>query len=646
MKPASVTIETRRWARSAVALSAVFLGLAAASGRAQPSDEVVVERDVMVAMRDGVRLALDVYRPAAQGQPLPGRYPVILERTPYTKERGEGWAREFAAHGYVTVVQDVRGRYHSEGRWRPLTDDVSDGYDTAAWIGEQPWCDGGIGTVGTSYPGGTQHALALSNPPFLKTLIPVDAMSNFGRYGVRHNGAFELRFFNWVMTLGNPGGSGNPGGGPNLAAAAARAASPLEAVPALLALPAQVADYARGLPLRAGLTPLRFAPDYEAWIIEAMRHGDYDGFWKDHGSSVVDHLDAYKDVPVLHVTGWYDSWGAQVANLNYVELVRTKKSPQHLLVGPWTHGGQRRSFAGEAEFGPDAALDFDALRLRWFDRWLKGLANGVDAEAPVRIFVMGGGDAHRTAEGRVFVGGRWRDEREWPLARTRYTPYYLHADGTLRAERPSRIDEPTRYQFDPRDPVPTLGGNISSEGTLMMRGALDQRCRPDFWLCRDSRPLAARSDVLVYRTPPLDRDVEVTGRLVVKLWASSSAPDTDFTAKLVDVYPPNRDFPGGVELNVADSIVRGRYREGLGPATPMTPGEVYELTIEMYPTSLLFQKGHRIRLDVSSSNFPRFDVNPNTGEPLNDNRRWAVAENAVYHDSLRPSHIVLPLIPQ
>ncbi len=276
--------------------------------------------------------------------------------------------------------------------------------------------------------------------------------------------------------------------------------------------------------------------------------------------------------------------------------------------------------------------------------------NGVDGDTPVRIFVMGAGDAHKTARGGVFVGGRWRDEREWPLARTRVTPYYLHRDGTLSPEPPRRTTAdsgagPTRYTFDPRNPVPTIGGNVSSEGTLMLRGAQDQRCRGDIWLCGDTLPLSARPDVVVFQTPPLGQDLEVTGRLIMKLWAASSATDTDFTAKLIDVYPPSADFPAGIDLNVADSIVRARYRESLEKAKPLEPGEPCEFTIEMYPTSLVFRRGHRIRLDVSSSNFPRFDVNPNTGEPLNTNRRWAIAENAVYHDAAHPSRILLPVIP-
>jgi len=595
--------------------------------------QVSATKDVMIPARDGIKLATDIYRPAQEG-----KFPTLLERTPYNKDSGANAAKYYVPRGYVVVFQDVRGRYKSGGHWRPITDDPNDGFDTAKWIGSQTWSDGTIGTTGSSYDGATQHALAIANAPYLKAMVARNAMSDFGRYGVRHNGAFELRFFNWVFTLGNATGS------VNAMPAALRAASDPEAAAELATLGDHVRDYVRSLPLRPGTTPLKFAPDYEAWLIEAMSHGDYDDFWKNHGSSVVDHIAEYKDIPVYHVTGWYDSWGTSAANINFVELRKAKKSLQRLIVGPWIHSSERLTYAGEAQFTDDASLDLQPFQLRWFDHFLKGVDNGVDREPPVRIYVMGGGDAHKTKEGRIFVGGHWRDEQEWPLARTAATPYYLHANGTLSTEAP-RSEPPTRYTFDPRNPVPTLGGNVSSQGTLMFQGAADQRCRPDFWLCSDARPLSARNDILMFQTPPLAHDMEVTGRQIVKLWAASDGPDTDFTAKLIDVYPPNADFPAGVDLNIGDSIVRARYHNGFGKADLLRPGQPYEFTIEMYPTSLVVKRGHRIRVDISSSNFPRFDVNPNTGEPLNNNRRWRIAENTVYFDAQHPSRIVLPVIP-
>jgi putative CocE/NonD family hydrolase len=611
--------------------------------------EIVATRNVMVAARDGVRLATDVYAPG-RGGAVTGRFPAIVERTPYNKDTtADGITKYFVPRGYVVVFQDVRGRYASEGTWRPIRDDGRDGADLLRWIADQPWSNGKVGTVGTSYAGATQHAMGITNAPGLAAMVPVDAMSNAGRFGVRHNGAFELRWLNWIFTLGNATGTRASATGlaptPNGALAAGRAASAPEAAAALQEMGTRIQEYARTLPLRRGTTPLKFAPEYEAWLVEAMGHGDDDAYWADMGSSVIDHIAEYQDVPSSHVTGWYDSWAAQVANLNYAELSKAKKSLQRLIVGPWTHGGQGQSYSGLAEFGQAAAVDMNALRHRWFDRWLLGIQNGVEREPPVRLFVMGGGDAHKTPEGRLFVGGSWRDEREWPLARTVYTPFYLHADGTLSPEAPTSASAPTRYSFDPRNPVPTIGGNVSSEGVLMPRGAQDQRCYLEHWLCTNTLPLSARHDVVVFQTAPLQDDVEVTGRLVVKLWAGSNAPDTDFTAKLIDVYPPSRDFPSGVDLNIGDSIVRARYRESLKAATLLETDRPSEYTIELYPTSLVFRRGHRIRVDISSSNFPRFDVNPNTGEPLNQNRRWRIADNAVYHDVRHPSRIILPIIP-
>ncbi len=637
--------------RMAAPAIVLFLAMAAVAQTAAPPQgeakyEIAVEKNVMVAMRDGVKLACDIYRPAQNSVPVEGKFPVILERTPYNKATAERWARYFVPRGYIAIGQDTRGRFASEGVWHFTRDDVNDGYDTAKWIGEQPWSNGKIGTVGTSYPGGTQHSLALSGAPYLAAMVPTDSSSDVGYFGIRHNGAFELRWMNWIFNIGLPNGS-QEARDPKTQQVFAKTGE-------------HIREYVKGLPLRRGTTPLKLAPEYEDWLVTAMSRGGNDDWWRSIGIDVVDHAAEYKDIPVYHVSGWYDSWAAQVANLNYATLARIKHN-QRLIMGPWTHGGQTRSFAGEADFGPEAAIDFNALRLRWFDHWLRGIDNGVEREAPVRIFVMGGGDAHKTPQGRLFVGGHWREEREWPLSRAVAAPYYLHADGVLSPEKPDS-ETPTSFQFDPHDPVPTIGGNISSHnapaskqsvpmrpgdtGNLMEQGAYDQRCRVELWTCKDERPLSARNDVLVFQTAPLEQDLEVTGRLIVKLWASSSTPDTDFTAKLIDVYPPNADFPAGADLNIGDSIVRARYRNGVNqPPAPTKPGEVYEFTIELYPTSILFQRGHRIRVDISSSNFPRFDVNPNTGEPLNDNRRTAVAVNTIYHDAQHPSRIVLPVVP-
>ena len=285
------------------------------------------------------------------------------------------------------------------------------------------------------------------------------------------------------------------------------------------------------------------------------------------------------------------------------------------------------------------------LRLHWYDYWLKGEETGAGHTKPVQIFVMGGGSGTRNSDGRLDHGGQWRAEDEWPLARTQWTPYYLHADGGLGAETPSPGIRESSFTFDPANPVPTIGGNLSAGDPVLVAGAYDQRGDERFFGYTGSLPLAARPDVLVFQTPPLEEDVEVTGPLTLKLWISSTAVDTDFTVKLLDVHPPNGDYPQGFAMNVTDSIQRARYRNSREEAEYLEPNVPTALTIEMYPTSNVFARGHRIRVDISSSNFPRFDVNPNTGEPLGRHTRLEEAHNTVFHEPGQPSHIVLPVIP-
>ena len=397
----------------------ILVPLAVKSHQAAPADAAgcVIEKNVMIPMRDGVRLATDLYFPANDGVRTEGKFPVVMERTPYHKDGASGnWALYYVSRGYVCVAQDTRGRYASEGIWHMVTDDVSDGFDTASWIVKQPWSDGGIATLGTSYPGGTQHALALSNPPGLKAMVPVDAVANAGYFGMRYGGAFELRFMNWIFTIGAPRGS--------------RAARDPGTKGVLEEAAARMRQYLENLPIRAGMTPLHLAPEYEEWLLQAMSHGDNDAYWKQPGFGVVDQMDKYKDIPVYLIGGWFDSWGRQTT-MSYMALSKNKRSPQKMIMGPWIHGAHTRSAHGQVDFGPEAAIDGLALRLRWYDRWLKNIQNGAERDAPVKVFVMGGGSEAKVAEGRHMHGGFWRDEKEWPLARTKFTPYYLHANGTL-----------------------------------------------------------------------------------------------------------------------------------------------------------------------------------------------------------------------
>lgn len=612
-----------------------LLALCCSLLRAEPvaPGDLVVERNVMVPMRDGVRLATDLYLPAKDGKPVTEKLPVILTRLPYDKNGAKKQGEYFARHGYAFVAQDTRGRFGSEGVWHMMTDDGKDGVDCAAWIGRQPWSNGKIGMIGTSYVGGTQHAMAMERAPELVTVIPVDAVSNPGVQSMRNAGAFELRFWNWIML--------NAGRG-----------SRASRDPATATMLKEMADnrlhYLENFPLRRGTTPLKFAPEYEDWLVEAMRHGADDSFWEQN--NILEHADRYKDIPVYLVGGWYDSWAGNTV-ANFTALSRTLKSDVYLIMGPWIHGQQARSTHGQVDFGDDAAItDELAWRLEWYDHWLKGKDNAVGKAAPfatkVRLFVMGTGDGHKTGKDLLFHGGYWRDEKEWPLARAKATSFFLGSDGALSTTSPRAGAASTSFTFDPRNPVPTIGGNISSGDGIMVQGAWDQRGGPHLWNWTKPLPLSARNDIVCFQTAPLDADLEVTGPLEVKLWVSSTARDTDFTAKLVDIYPASADWPHGFDLNIADGIVRARFRDSLKEERLMEQGKVYPVTIKLYPTSNVFKKGHRIRVDISSSNFPRFDINPNTGEPLNEHRRVITAVNTIHHSPEHPSQIVLPVVAQ
>ncbi len=595
--------------------------------------EAQVQTNVMVPMRDGIKLATDIYLPSRAGQVVNAKFPVILTRTPYEKGGNATMGKYYAARGYAFVAQDTRGRYASEGVWHWMTDDGPDGVDAAKWVGEQTWSNGRIGMLGTSYVGGTQHALAMEGSPYLKTVIPVDAVCNMGYASMRNGGAFEMRFWNWIML--------NSGRG-------SRASRDSATASVLKEMADQRHHYLSLLPLRKGTTPLKLAAEFEDWLVEAMQHGANDQFWAQN--NIIDFAHKYQDIPVYLVGGWYDSWASNTTASFRALKAQPRKNPTYLIMGPWIHGGQGDGAHGQVSFGDSAAIPNPlAWRLDWFDRWLKDDQQVVGQrdpfKSPVRIFVMGTGDGSLTEKGHLKHGGYWRDEREWPLARTTYADWYLQPAGALSTAMPSAAGGSTSFQFDPKNPVPTIGGNISSGNDIMLQGAWDQRGGKHVWNWLQPIPLSARNDILVFQSEPLRRDMEVTGELKVELWISSNAVDTDFTAKLIDVYPPSSSVPGGFDMNIADGILRTRFRDSLASEQLMTPGEICKITIKLYPTSNVFKKGHRIRVDISSSNFPRFDVNPNSGEPLAQHRKTVVATNTVYHSQMYPSRIILPLIP-
>ncbi len=613
----------------------------------------------MVAMRDGVRLATDIYFPARNGEPVDARMPAVLHRTPYDKtvaEESLGYCRYFAQRGYVAVIQDCRGTFASGGDVDFLLPEAEDGFDTLEWIDRQPWSNGKVGSWGCSWASWTQTAMAALGPKNLAAIVPNMSGSNGHESSIRHGGALELRFLAWAFWHSATNTQAK------LKADASVDAALNFGAPAF-------SDWLTRLPLKKGQTQLALVPPYERWALKLQEEADYTDYWRHPSLNPSEYWDEFPDVPVLLVGGWYDSYARAVFE-NFKGLSERKKGPVRILMGPWTHGSSTPEipYSGDVEFGEDAALDsFRDLHLAWFDQALKD--GSARSGAPVRIFVMGGGDGHRTATGRLFHGGRWRDENEWPPARTEFTNFYFQPDGTLSTEEPSASGGETTYGYDPANPVPSVGGNVSSLSSLtgmpagvtdpayapraarvedvMSSGGFNQVEAARFYGCKAPYlPLGSRQDVLVFETEPLAADMEVTGPIEVKLWVSTTAVDTDFTAKLIDVYPPSNWYPMGYALNLTDSLMRLRYRNGGETAEFVEPGDVVEVTITLYPTSNLFSAGHRIRLDISSSNFPRFDANPNTGEPIGHERRRVTADNTVYHNAGRPSHIVLPVIPR
>lgn len=592
--------------------------------------QVVLESNEMVPMRDGTRLATDIYRPAVKDSAAPGPFPVLLERTPYDKSAAANadMGRYYARRGYVCAIQDVRGRFESEGVWYPFAKEAPDGFDAVAWLSSQPWSDGQVGTMGGSYCGSDQSALATLNPPNLRTMIVAVGASSYYHASMRQNGALEQRFLIYAFRMATTSKEA-------LADPALRAM--------LLEAYENVGEWFARVPFKRGVSALRHLPTYEQWVLDILSQGDYGPYWQQRGYDIARHYAEHADVPTLYLGGWYDSY-ARATCENFTELSRLKQAPQWLLMGPWTHGGWEESFAGNLDFGPASRIHYHDLRLAWFDHFLKGKTTEFASSPPVRIFVMGSGDDTNNYAGRCQHGGFWRYEQTFPLPDTQYIAWYLHEDGMLNREKPAATDSESSYTFDPRDPVPTVGGGISAADPIMEPGGFDQRGNPRFFGCQDSLPLNARSDVLSFESAPLPDDLEITGPIEVSLYVSSSVADTDFTAKLIEVSPPSADFPDGLAVNLSDSILRTRYRNSWEEPQLMQPGEICQLTFLLYPTSNIFKKNHSIRIDISSSNFPRFDVNPNTGGPLGKERRFQIADQVVYHNRSHSSHVLLPEI--
>ncbi len=620
---------------------------------------IVAAKDVMVQTRDGIGLATDVYRPGRDGDWAEGAFPAVLCRTPYDKtdKRYTEIADFFVPHGYAVVLQDLRDRYRSEGTgdyFHTVTrQQGDDGYDTVEWIAAQPWSNGRVGTVGSSYAGITQVRMALERPPHLAAIWPDVVPTNSFQHQSREGGAMQLHMF-WALFIH---------------------AQDAQDIRDDWDAQAEVWEDLKNLrqlfwatPWQKGQLSLRHTPALEQSLIDYYTRGEYDEFWQRKDNDFTRYYDEHADVPGTFTTGWYD--GVPHSDTEYFAAMAAKnETPQRLIVGPWSHVGMRgdATWTLDVDFGSDSVWGVQRYfeeQLRFFEAYLR--EDGVPlADPPVRIFVMGGGSGRKTELGKLDHGGRWRDEQEWPLARTTPQTWYLGSDGSLSSEAPA-AGEPRRFTYDPAHPVPTIGGNYCAVGelpadgpgiepmwarllnpTLRLRNVLtpgpaDQKESPEFFASAEPYPrLSERPDVLVYETKPLAEAIEVTGRTTVHLRISSSAPDTDFTAKLIDVYPPNEDYPDGYDLLLCDSIIRCRYRNGFEREELMEPGEQYDVSILLPPTSNLFAAGHRIRVDVSSSNFPRLDRNPNTGEPMGRHTHEVVAENAVHG-----GNVVLPVIPR
>lgn len=546
--------------------------------------EFIFEEDVPVPMRDGTVLTANVARPEAEGQ-----YPVILLRTPYGKPgKRNGDMKRYAEAGYVMVAQDCRGTGTSEGVWDPFAYDVQDGLDTQAWVGAQPWCNGSIGTAGGSYVGWTQWASAPGASPMLKCAVPVVPFAEVFPDLAYYGGAFQLAL---LM------GWGTAVGGVNLN-------------------PEELQKAFRHLPLETyGDQFEKTIPYLNDWIT----HNTYDDYWKQRG------IDGRYDevrIPILNIGGWYDIFSKPVIDL--VTQVREKsenrmvRRNQFVIVGPWAHGVGAQK-VGELDFGPDAKMDIGDWQFQWFEYWLQDRETGVQDWPAYYLFIMG--------------DNRWRGEHEWPLARTQYTPMYLRSggkanssrgDGTLSLEQPG-VEPADVFTYDPENPVPTVGGN----------NLIGAKAGP-----YDQSEVQIRDDVLVYTSDVLTEDLEVTGPVCMILYAASTTPDTDFTAKLVDVHPDGRAF------NLCDGILRARYRKGMDAPEPLTPGTVEKYKIDLWVTSNVFKAEHRICVEISSSNFPRFDRNPNSGLPFGTDTELHQATQTIYHTEQYPSHIMLPIIPR
>ncbi|MGW3940420.1 CocE/NonD family hydrolase [Streptomyces phaeochromogenes] len=609
-------------------------------------DGALWRRTLHVPMRDGVRLAADLY--SASPEPEATVLPVLLERTPYGRRtqrgsdqdrsdapvpRPEDIARHFTEARYHVVRQDCRGRGDSEGTFVKYLGEGPDGADTIAWLRNQPWCDGRVVMTGVSYSAHVQSAAAAEGARGLAAMFQ-DSGGFSCAYdaGMRMGGAFELKQVTWALrhAVQSPEAAADP-------------------VLREALLRVDVPGWFGAMPWRPGCTPLRHLSAYEDFLLEQWRQDTFGDYYRTPALYGRGFYGRFPDAPSLHMGSWYDPYVRSTIE-NFTALRELKSAPSYLVMGPWTHGHRCETHAGEVDFGPRATLDgnlapsYLEFRRRWFDRALgredEGSAESGNLPA-VQYFLMGGGDGRRDAAGRMRHGGAWRTDTRWPPTSTAPVALYLTTEGALTLDPPTTATASVTYDFDPHHPVPTMGGQVTSGEPVMTGGAYDQNA-PDarvYGAREPYLPLDSRPDVISLTTPPLQRDVVLAGPVSARLHISTTARDTDFTIKLIDVHPPNPDYPHGFAMNLTDGIVRCRFHRSYEKPELLTPGEVYEIEVTAPDTANRFAAGHRIRLDISSSNFPRFDVNTNTGEPEAAARRTAVAANTVHMDAEHPSHV-------
>ncbi len=584
---------------SAFLLFMLAIGLSVQSPSSAAAEQIRILRYREVPMRDGVKLYADVYLPRAEG-----RYPTLVVRTPYGVQRDgvHETMMKFAQRGYAVVMNDTRGRYESEGKWEPFRTEAKDGYDTIEWAAKQPWSNGKVATQGGSYLGHVQWRAAGLQPPSLVAMFPAVASTNIYANWITFGGAFRLSFnYGWgVVRM------------PNRIMLPqywhSEAYSPAEL---------KYETILKHLPLKDGdLESAGYAVQhYRDWLA----HPGYDAYWKEISD---EESFAKVKVPAHTSGGWFDIFIQGTIN-GFTGMRKSAGSEQarresRMIIGAWGHGPTQKF--GDIDFGPqNMRTQFDT-EIRWFDHYLKGVDNGIDREPPVEIFYMG--------------VNQWQHEQDWPIPGTKFTPYYLHSggaantgagNGKLAPAKPSGAVS-DQYSYDPNDPVPTTGGNNCC-GTPTLAGPKDQRA------------IESRKDILVYTSDPVEQPIAIAGPVRMKLFSATDGPDTDWVVKLIDVHP------NGAAYNICEGIIRARYRKGTDKMELLKPNEVYEYDIDLVGTANVFLPGHRIRVDVTSSHFPQFDRNPNTGDPFGSSTRIRVARQTIYHTAERASHIVLPVVP-